>query len=213
MHDFSISTRRPFFVPVKKLLLSKNFKIFLNFFVGPVIFLWLSWSIYRQVQHQADVQQSWAFIKAAFTGAQAWKLFIVVILMLANWGIEARKWQLLITHIQPVSFGRSCRAVLSGQAVAFNTPNRMGESAGRAVFLDEGNRLRGIVLSVVGSMSQIIVTFVIGLLALLYLRFDILGLTDQLAGLTPFWYNAFVLVITIGSGLFVLLYYRWWSKE
>ncbi len=208
MHDFSISTRRPFFVPVKKLLLSKKFKIFLNFFVGPGIFIWLSWSIYRQIQQQADVHQSWAFIQAAFTGPQAWKFFIVVILMMANWGIEARKWQLLITHIQPVSFARSCRAVLSGQALAFNTPNRLGESAGRAVFLEEGNRLRGIVLSIVGSMSQIIVTFVMGLLALLYLRFDILGLTGQLAGLTPFWYNTFILAITIGSGLFVLLYYR-----
>jgi uncharacterized membrane protein YbhN (UPF0104 family) len=68
------------------------------------------------------------------------KISLVFLLMFVNWGIEARKWQLLVSSIQKVSFGRAFRAVFSGQALGFNTPNRMGESAGRAIFLDEGNR-------------------------------------------------------------------------
>lgn len=190
------------------MILNKKFKIFLNYFVGPVIFLWLSYSIYHQIQQQGDVHKSWNFIKAALFGAQAWKLLLTVVLMLLNWGIEARKWQLLISRIQPVSLGRAYRAVFSGQALAFNTPNRVGESAGRAVFLDEGNRLRGIVLSVVGSISQLIVTFVFGLLALLYLRLTILGESYRVAGLSTFWYNALVFIISAGTGLCTLLYFR-----
>jgi hypothetical protein len=207
MPDFSISARSPFFVSVKKLILDKKLKIFLNYVIGPVLFVWLSYSIYQQIQRQADVQQSWQLIRSAFTGAQAWKLVAVIMLMLANWAIEALKWQVLVSKIQPMSFGRAYRAILSGQALAFNTVNRVGESAGRAIYLEEGNRLRGVVLSIVGSMSQIIVTFFLGLLALLYLRFHTLDATHTV-GLSLFWINMFICTISVGIALFILLYFR-----
>ena len=128
--------------------------------------------------------------------------------MFINWGIEALKWQFLISRIQDVSFVRAYRAIFSGQALAFNTLNRIGESAGRAIFLEEGNRLRGIVLSVVGSMSQIVVTFTMGLLALLYLRFHILDTSHQVEGLSIAWLDGFIYAITVGIVLFILLYFR-----
>lgn len=131
-----------------------------------------------------------------------------MLLMFLNWGIEARKWQLLVKGIQQVSFGRAFRAVFSGQALGFNTLNRVGESAGRALFLEEGNRLRGILLSVVGSMSQIIVTFVMGLCSLLYLRIYILDNSHHLQGLSVFWLDGLLYIITIGVFLFILLYFR-----
>ncbi len=176
--------------------------------------MWLSYSIYRQVQQQTDVHQSWHLIRAAFSGPNLGIMAWVVVLMLLNWGIEARKWQLLVSRIQRVSYGKAFRAVFSGQALGFNTPNRVGESAGRAIFLEEGNRLRGIVLSVVGSMSQIIVTFVTGLISLVYLRWHILDSTHQLQGLSVLWVDGFIYAITIGIILFILLYFRlsWAAK-
>jgi hypothetical protein len=208
MQHFSVSARKPFFVSVKTLVLSKRFKIFLNYIVGPVIFIWLSWSIYRQIQLQADVHQSWAVIKNALSGPQSWKIWAVVLLMTANWGLEARKWQVLIGHIQKVSFRDAFRAILSGQALGFSTPNRIGELFGRAVFLDEGNRLRGIVLSLVGGLSQTIITLLAGLLALIYLRWDILPATDQVAGVSVVWFTGFVAATAIGVGMFILLFFR-----
>lgn len=128
--------------------------------------------------------------------------------MFVNWGIEARKWQLLVSVIERVSFWKAFRAVFAGQALGFSTLNRVGESAGRAIFLEEGNRLRGIVLSVVGSMSQIIVTFVTGLASLIYLRLHILDNTHHLEGLPVFWLNGLIYAITAGIVLFILLYFR-----
>ncbi|MBI2283435.1 MAG: flippase-like domain-containing protein [Bacteroidetes bacterium] len=183
-------------------------KIFLNYFIGPVLFVWLAYSIYRQIQHQGDVQQSWHLIQAAFHGPQLAKLVGVIVLMFLNWGIEARKWQLLVQGVQKVSLGRALRAVFAGQAVGFNTINRVGETAGRVLYLDEGNRLRGILLSVVGNMSLIIVTFVTGLSALLYLRIYILDQSSQLQGLSLFWLDGLLYVVSIGMLLFILLYFR-----
>lgn len=192
----------------KPLPLEKKLKIFLNYFVGPVLFVWLSWSIYRQVRQQSDLGQSWQMIRSAFSGPQAWKLGLVAILMLFNWGIEARKWQILVAGIQPVSFGKSFRAVFSGQALAFNTINRVGESAGRAIFLEEGNRIRGAVLSSVGSLSQIIVTIGMGLAALLYMRFGYGGAGMQLPGLSVFWLDTLTALISIGLVAVLFMYFR-----
>ncbi len=128
--------------------------------------------------------------------------------MFVNFGIEARKWQILVGSIQKISIWRAYRAVFGGQAFGFNTLNGVGTSAGRVLFLKEGNRLRGMVLSVVGSMSQVIITFVFGLAALVYMRIFILNETRSMEGLSVFWLDSLLSVISIGIVLFILLYFR-----
>jgi hypothetical protein len=99
-----------------------------------------------------------------------WNLVIVIFLMVVNWGIEAVKWKLAIHNIQPVSFLKSFRAVLSGVSFSVNTPNRMGEYLGRVLYMEEGNRLRAISLTIVCSMSQLIITLLAGLIGFLSIR-------------------------------------------
>ena len=193
---------------LKCLILNKKLKIFLNYFVGPILFVWLSYSIYNQIQKQADVHQSWNLIVGAISGPQSWKFWLVIVLMLVNWGIEARKWQVLVGGIQNVSFWKAYKAVFAGQALAFNTLNRAGESVARSIYLEEGNRLRGIVLSLVGSMSQIIITFLIGLIGLIYMRFALLDNTHHLEGLSGFWLDSLIWVISLGIVIFILLFFR-----
>ncbi|SJZ34965.1 lysylphosphatidylglycerol synthase domain-containing protein [Sediminibacterium ginsengisoli] len=188
--------------------MTKKLKIFLNYFVGPVLFLWLSYSIYHQVKSQGDVQQSWHLIRSAFTGEQNWKLLLALLLMPLNWGIEAEKWRFLVKDIQKVSFFKAYRAIFAGQAIAFSMPNRVGESAGRSVYLDEGNRIRGIAQSLAGSMSQIIVTFVLGIAGLYYTRAYILDATHQLEGLSVFWLDGLIYALTTGITLFIVVYFR-----
>ncbi|MFX6258723.1 hypothetical protein ABTF80_21960, partial [Acinetobacter baumannii] len=72
--------------------------------------------------------------------------------------------------IQPVSFGKAYKAIFAGQAFAFNTVNSVGEFLGRMFYLDDGNRLRSISLTMVGSLSQLIVTFIMGIAGLVYMR-------------------------------------------
>ena len=173
-----------------------------------MLFIWLSYAIYQQVKKQIDVQQSWDLIIAALQDKHQWKIYLVISLMFVNWGIEARKWQLQIKGIESISFISAFRSILAGQALGFNTINRIGESAGRAAFLHEGNRLRGVVLSFVGSMAQIIATFTMGVCALLYVRVFLLNNSTQLNGLSEFWLDGLIYVITGGVALFTLAYFR-----
>ena len=126
--------------------------------MGPLLFIGLSISIYRQIQRQTDVHQSWMAIRAAITGEQSWKFFVVMLLMFVNWGLEARKWQVLVSSIQQVSFLRAYRAIFSGQAIAFNTINRMGESAVSRAQAKSGalnNRLDMIISNLAESSTNI----------------------------------------------------------
>lgn len=188
--------------------LNKRLKIFLNYVVGPVLFVWLSYSIYRQIQHQNGLAQSWDMIRSGFRVEQLEKLILVLALMLLNWAIEAKKWQVLVSGIQTISFWRAYRAIFSGQSLGFNTLNGLGEPAGRVIFLEEGNRLRGVLHTWVGGMSQIIVTVVSGILGLLYLRFAILDGIHSLEGLSIVWLDGLVYTTSGGIIIFILMYFR-----
>jgi hypothetical protein len=190
------------------ILLKKGTKIFLNYIIGPIIFIWLITTIYHQVTNQKDFNNSWQQILQSIYGPQAWKFYLVIFLMLFNWGFEARKWQLLIKPIETVSFFTAFKAVLSGLALSLNIPNRLGEYIGRMAFMHEGNRLRSIALTIVGSISQVIITMVIGILGLIYMRFYILDETHKLEGLSILWLNGLLYALSSTTIIIILIYYR-----
>jgi lysylphosphatidylglycerol synthase-like protein len=188
--------------------LNKNIKIFLNYFLGPLLFLWLSYSIYNQVKRQPDLETSWIKIKQSLQSAEIWDLVIVILLMIINWSIEAVKWKISIQKVQPVSFLRSFRAVLSGVSFSVSTPNRIGEYLGRILYMEEGNRLRVISLTIVSSMSQLIITLLAGLIGLFFFRTNIE--TGQIVqGLDSFWIKVLqygvMIVLLILTGLYFRL--------
>lgn len=92
----------------------------------------------------------------------------LVLLMLLNWGIESVKWKLLINQAEKVSFVTSYEAVLGGLAASVFTPNRVGEFIGRVFILRRTDPLKAILLTIVGSFSQLLVTIFMGTVAYLF---------------------------------------------
>ncbi len=170
--------------------------------------MWLSWSIYRQVQHQQGLQQSWHTILTTLQSSSQWRIYAVCLLMFLNLGFEAKKWQVLMQAIQPLSFWRSLRAVFSGQALASSTPNRVGEYVGRIVYLNDGNRLRALSLSAVGSFGQIIVTFIMGLIGLIFIYTSIVGRLEDTFTLSRFWINWLIYAVSLTVIVQLALYYN-----
>ena len=121
-----------------------------------------------QIKNQPDLPQRWQQIKVSWHEVRFW---VVIILMFVNWGIEARKWQVLVQHVQHFSFIKAFKSVLSGCSITMLTPNRIGEYGGRILYVEEGNRIKAISLTIVGSISQLLVTMIMGCGGLLYLRF------------------------------------------
>lgn len=188
--------------------LNKSIKIFLNYCLGPFLFLWLSYSIYTQIQNQSHLEASWLHIKRSFQSLNALYLVGAVGLMFVNWGLEAAKWRLAVRVVYPISFWQSFKAVLSGVSFTVTTPNRVGEYLGRMLYMPEGKRLQVISLTVICSMSQLLVTLLIGtasffilgtglikagIISALGFRFIAFGLVAMLVLLALFYFNLAVL--------------------
>ena len=187
--------------------MNKSIKIFIKWIAGPILAVWLFYSLYRQVKDQPDLDTAITLIKLAPFGVNAWKFWLVIVLVFVNWGLEARKWQLLIKAIQPMSFIRSFKAVLCGVTFSLNLPNRMGEYAGRVLFVEEGNRLRSASLSVAGSMAQLIITMLMGCLGLAWLVFSKYE-AGTVMGLSAFWLKIFLCGSIVGTLLMLLFFFR-----
>ncbi|BFG71574.1 hypothetical protein KACHI17_24550 [Sediminibacterium sp. KACHI17] len=168
----------------------------------------MSFSIYQQIVEQKDLAGSWEMIKSCLYGPPSGKLLLVILLVLINYGIESLKWKIIQSSIQKISFWKAFKAVLSGHAIAFNSINRIGDTAGRILYLDEGNRLKGAALSFVGSISIIIIHIVFGLVGMTYMRINILDATHSLEGLSLFWMTALMSILTLGVSVLILLFFR-----
>lgn len=130
--------------------------------------------MYYQLHLQTDWQSSLLKIHSSISKG-AIQIFGVFCLMLVNWGIEAKKWQLAVNRNSPVSFGTSFKAIFTGNALAFFTPNRTGEYFGRMLYLSKGKRIASIPLTVVCSVAQIMVTMFAGGLGIFLLSERIAG--------------------------------------
>ncbi len=147
-------------------------------------------------------------MKYAFSSKNTWPLVFLFALMIANWGIEAKKWQILVRPVEKLNLFRAFRAVLSGLSLSLFLPNGIGEYTGRIVYMKEGNRLRSVALTIVGSMSQVLVTFIAGIAGLIYLRHFTWQQSAQFEGLSLFWLDGIMYMIILGTLLLLLIYYK-----
>ena len=140
-------------------------------------------------------------------GANAWKFWLVIVFVFVNWGLEARKWQLLMKALQPISFITAFKSVLCGVTLSLNTPNRIGEFGGRILFVNDGNRIKAISLSIAGGMAQLIITMLMGCFGLTYLLFT-MDATDTAMGISVFWLRIFLSCSILGTIIFVFFFFR-----
>ncbi len=167
------------------MLKNKTIKIFLNYFLGPFLFVGLSFSIFQQIRHQPHLAQSWEEIKEGFVSYKVIYLLFAVLLIFVNWGIETVKWKLLVNSVRPIGFFKAYKAVLSGVSFSVALPNRIGEYIGRMMYQPEGGRLKTISLAIVGSIAQLLVTLVVGIFGLVILKGELLEAYPQ----ATIWYQ------------------------
>lgn len=124
--------------------------------------------------------------------------------MFVNWGLEAKKWQLLISPLQKLSWLNSFKSVLAGCSVTMLTPNRIGEYGGRILFIEEQNRIKAISVTILGSISQLLVTFVVGSCGLIFFNY-----TDTTANKIPWLISDSLVFLSICvTVILALIYFR-----
>ncbi len=178
--------------------------LFIRYFLGPLLFCWLIWFIYTQIARQPDIELAWQHILESFHSKKIWLVIGAVVLMLINWGLEAVKWRMSVKPVQAVSFQTAFKAILSGVSVSISTPYRVGEYLGRILYMNEGNKLKAVSLTVVGSISQIIVTLGMGLVGLLFMSAEL----AQQHILSPLWIKMIASGVCMVLIILTLFYFK-----
>ena len=148
--------------------MSKSIKLIVNYLLGPLLFIILSYVIYKQIINQHDLAIRWEEIKRSWNDPL---LSAAIILMFLNWGIEAIKMKFLLRHLEAITFLKSLKCVFAGCSITMLTPNRTGEFGGRILFLKQENRVKAISINIIGSIAQLIITMVLGCLSSYYFLF------------------------------------------
>ena len=131
--------------------------------------------------------------------------FILIVMMVINWGIESYKWKMLIGQAEVISFSQAFQAILGGLAVSVFTPNRVGEFLGRVFILRKTDPFKSIMFTIVGSFSQLLVTIILGTLA--YVFFAPLYLPSVLFETTWIVKGLSVTLVTV-SLILILIYFN-----
>lgn len=127
--------------------------------------------IYNKLSNNTNLQNFRHLIAGLSTVKIVFTLVVVMLLMLANWSIEALKWRFLLKKIEKISVLKAVESVFCGLTIAVFTPNRIGEYGGRVFFLSPRRRVPGLVAMGIGSVGQLVLTNVLGAISLTWFAF------------------------------------------
>lgn len=185
--------------------LNKNIKLIANYVVGPLIMLFLFYTVSRQLAKQPNWQDSLHQMLSAARGKQQWKLYCMFALMMLNWSLETLKWQFALHPVQSIGFPRAFKAILAGTCIASFTPNRVGEYLGRMLFVKQGNKILSVAPTILCSLSQMLVTLCAGTAGLFL--FSTLSFHFQLTWLSPAFFKMAMVVIGLGAAALGLVFF------
>jgi hypothetical protein len=160
--------------------------------------------LYDQLFRRHDLENISAFLPMIREKKNV-LFFLIAIgtLLVLNFSLETMKWQLIISKLEKVPFLRAAKAVFAGMAVSMFMPNRVGDYLGRVFILKHADRIQAVLVTMLGSLAQIITTFLFGMIAILFyypVLFDLHVLLYR-------WiYSGIVVGITITSFLLVFSY-------
>ncbi len=143
----------------KNTKLNKTYNFLLRFAIISTSYGYIAYQLfynenYKQTYNLFKIVNLHKFVSLFF--------IFILILMCINWSIEALKWRYLIKKIEQISFAKALKAILAGLSISTFTPNRIGEFLGRVFILQKANPWKAIFISILCSMSQLMITLMIG---------------------------------------------------
>lgn len=183
-----------------KTKLSKTYNILIRLLIILLTFGFL----YDQIFYRKNLEGIIGFIPGiSGTTRFYYNLIIAILLIPLNQFLEIVKWKLLIDKLEKVSLWTATKAVLTGISVSMFMPNRVGDYLGRVFVLKKADRLQAILITILGSMAQLLITILYGFLAVLFFFPWYYDMSD------PFnvWvYSGLILMILVLTFIFVFAY-------
>lgn len=119
-------------------------------------------------------------------------LFLALVLVFLNWGLELLKWLITVKLIVPkISLKVTIHSLLAGVSTGVVTPNRIGNFIGRMVYFKGKDKGLIIVGTLYGNLAQFIASILLGAIGLFYLKNNYISPDYSLFALV----SSFILVV------------------
>ncbi len=153
-------------------------KLFLG--IKWLIFGIILWILIQTFQQKIPNISSLIFaLEKAIVWENIVPIMLLTILVLINWGFEAKKWQILVYKIEPLSFTDAYRSILVGLSLGFITPANIGDYAGRMWQLKSDKKVESIGANLLGNGIQFYVSLIFGAISYIIIWEKILTIIDQ----------------------------------
>ena len=181
-----------------KLRKTYNIIIRLIVIVFSIVFL------YDQLFYEKDISSGFdVFLEISAGFLTSIFLLVAVLLIPVNIFLESLKWKYLIDKLEKISLLNSIKGVLAGISVSMIMPNRVGDYLGRVFILKKADRLQAVLSTILGSLAQLLTTFLFGMIALIFYYPEYLNISD---GLNYWLYIGFILLIMSAVTIMVFAY-------
>lgn len=151
--------------------------------------------IYNQIFYRKDYQEIVDYFPIVAGGENFYFILSIVLLLIpVNIFLEIWKWKYLIKKLEKVSYWNATKAILTGYSVSMFLPNRVGEYFGRIYVLKKAGRIRAILVTVLGSMAQLLTTLLFGGVALALILPTYADLSEQI---NRWLYSGFLFLVII----------------
>jgi len=145
-------------------------KRIVNYVIAPLLLILFLWLIYRQINSKGSVEQQWQDLARRWHEGGWLLIAFALVLTPVNWLLEAKKWHLLLKAIEPLPYRTALSSTMTGMAFALVTPNKIGDFAGRILYIKDENKLRAIIATLIDNISQTVITYLAGIAGLVYLN-------------------------------------------
>ncbi|MGB4654562.1 MAG: lysylphosphatidylglycerol synthase domain-containing protein [Bacteroidales bacterium] len=159
---------------VAVLKLSTKIKKTISFVIKVIITALAVWFVLKRLFSIPADEYHNLYLSIVGCNAKLLCVFVLFVLLFANILVESIKWKYIVSETEIISLKNSIISVLGGITFGVATPNRIGEMFGKVFILKKTKASQGILLSAVGSISQLLVTFVVGILAFAIFSFKYL---------------------------------------
>ncbi len=117
----------------------------------------------HQLFVKQDISELWNDFIIILNHNGVWFLILITLLaMPLNWTLEAIKWRYLLKDTEDISIATALKAVLSGTTISAVSPNRTGDYLARVFVLNKTSFWHGVLITLIGSYAQNIVTLFFG---------------------------------------------------
>lgn len=136
----------------------QNFFLVAKFLVLALTLIFL----YQTLQQHKYAE--FVFLTSALFSSRSSILFIFFLLLLStlNWGLEIKKWQILVKDISNISFVNAMKQTLMAFTCSVITPAKAGDFITKTLFFSSRYRTRVIWLNTINNGTQLIATLFFG---------------------------------------------------